>query len=98
MSSTQSPISATAGTAAPAAEDPLVVCRSEVSREMLRDGIRQLNTLQRDALRLSTREGLSVDEASARLGVDRGELEANLRSGLHVLRRSLLAQLGEIAS
>ena len=82
----------------PVENDPLVVRRSDVSREMLREGIRQLTTLERDALRLATREQLTVDAVAAQLQVGIDQVEMSLRTGLHSLRMSLLAQLGEHTS
>ncbi|HYP60143.1 MAG TPA: hypothetical protein VEQ36_06915, partial [Thermomicrobiales bacterium] len=58
-------------------------------------GIRGLSPLERDALRLATRERLSVPDAAAQLGIEPNEVEANLRSGLLGLRQSLIEQLGE---
>ncbi len=79
----------------PAADDPLVARRAEVTRELLREGIRGLSPLERDALRLATRERLSVPDAASQLGIEPNEVEANLRSGLLGLRQSLIEQLGE---
>jgi len=79
----------------PAADDPLVARRAEITRELLREGIRQLSPLERDALRLATRERLSVPDAAAQLEVAPHVVEANLRSGLLSLRQSLIEQLGE---
>jgi len=79
----------------PAADDPLVARRAEITRELLREGIRQLSPLERDALRLATRERLSVPDAATQLEVDPHVVEANLRSGLLSLRQSLIEQLGE---
>ena len=81
----------------PAPDDPLVVRRGEITRDLLREGIRGLAPLERDALRLATRERLSVPDAAASLGISPDVVAANLRSGLLKLRRSLLAQLGESA-
>ena len=83
---------------APAAGDPLVVRRAEITRDLLREGIRGLAPLERDALRLATRERLNIADAAAALGADSHTIEANLRSGLLKLRQSLLEQLGESAS
>ena len=52
----------------PAADDPLVARRAEITRELLREGIRGLSPLERDALRLATRERLSVPDAASQLG------------------------------
>ena len=79
----------------PAADDPLVARRAEITRELLREGIRQLSPLERDALRLATRERLSVPDAATQLEVDPHEIESSLRSGLLSLRQSLIEQLGE---
>lgn len=79
----------------PAANDPLVVRRAEVTRDLLREGIRRLEPLERDALRLATRERLGVQDTADALGVDPDLVKANLRSGLLKLRESLLEQLGE---
>ena len=76
-------------------EDPLVVRRAEVTRELLREGIRGLSQLERDALRLATRERLSVADVAAQLTCEPAIVEASLRSGLLNLRHSLLQQLGE---
>jgi DNA-directed RNA polymerase specialized sigma24 family protein len=83
---------------APDADDPLVIRRAEITRELLREGIRRLSPLERDALRLATRERLPVPEAAAQLGVPPDVVEANLRSGLLSLRQSLLDQLGDAES
>jgi DNA-directed RNA polymerase specialized sigma24 family protein len=80
---------------APAADDPLVVRRAEITRDLLREGIRRLAPLERDALRLATRERLNVADAATALGTDPHTIEVNLRSGLLKLRQSLLEQLGE---
>jgi DNA-directed RNA polymerase specialized sigma24 family protein len=80
----------------PAADDPLVIRRGEITRELLREGIRRLSPLERDALRLATRERMPVPEAAAQLGVAPGIVESNLRSGLLSLRQSLLVQLEEV--
>ena len=74
--------------------DPLVARRSEVTRDHLREGIRQLSVAERDALRLATRERRSVDESAAELQVAPEEVNFRLYSGLQSLRRSLLDQLG----
>jgi DNA-directed RNA polymerase specialized sigma24 family protein len=79
----------------PAADDPLVARRAEITRELLREGIRQLSPLERDALRLATRERLLVPDAATQLEVDPHEVESSLRSGLLNLRQSLIEQLGE---
>ena len=79
----------------PAADDPLVARRAEITRELLREGIRQLTPLERDALRLATRERLPVPDAATQLEVDPHEVESSLRSGLLSLRQSLIEQLGE---
>ena len=79
---------------APAANDPLVVRRAEITRDLLREGIRSLEPLERDALRLATRERLRIGESATALGVNPEVVEANLRSGLLKLRQSLLEQLG----
>ena len=79
----------------PAADDPLVARRAEITRELLREGIRQLSPLERDALRLATRERLLVPDAATQLEVDPHEVESSLRSGLLSLRQSLIEQLGE---
>ncbi|HEX3304222.1 MAG TPA: hypothetical protein VHR64_15145 [Thermomicrobiales bacterium] len=79
----------------PAADDPLVARRAEITRELLREGIRQLSPLERDALRLATRERLSVPDAATQLEVDPHVVETSLRSGLLSLRQSLIEQLGE---
>lgn len=81
----------------PAADDPLVVRRAEITRDKLREGIRQLSQLERDALRLATRERLSVPEIASRLEVAPDLVESSLRSGLLNLRHSLLEQLEEVA-
>ena len=81
----------------PAADDPLVVRRAEITRDKLREGIRQLSQLERDALRLATRERLSVPEIASRLEVAPDLVESSLRSGLLNLRHSLLEQLEEAA-
>ena len=81
----------------PAADDPLVVRRAEISRDKLREGIRQLSQLERDALRLATRERLSVPQIASRLEVAPDLVESSLRSGLLNLRHSLLEQLEEVA-
>ena len=75
--------------------DPLVARRSEVTRDHLREGIRQLSAAERDALRLATRERRSVDESAVDLQVAPEEVHFRLYSGLQSLRRSLLEQLGE---
>ena len=95
MSSIQTLILAPGVEIVPGDDDPLVAHRSSVSREMLREGIRQLSNLERDALRLATREGLSVHDSAAQLGIEADDVLASLRSGLHVLRQSLLTQLEE---
>jgi hypothetical protein len=79
----------------PEADDPLVIRRGEVTRELLREGIRTLSQFERDALRLATRERLQVAEAAAQLNAAPEIVLAGLRSGLLNLRRSLLAQLGD---
>jgi hypothetical protein len=79
----------------PAADDPLVLRRSEITRDMLREGIRGLSQLERDALRLSTRDRLLAPDAAATLSVDVEIVTASLRSALLNLRQSLLNQLGE---
>ena len=79
----------------PAADDPLVLRRGEISRDLLREGIRQLSQLERDALRLATRERLSVPEIATRLQIDPDIVESGLRTGLLNLRHSLLEQLEE---
>jgi DNA-directed RNA polymerase specialized sigma24 family protein len=79
----------------PATDDPLVARRAEITRELLREGIRQLSPLERDALRLATRERLSVPDAATQLEVDPHVVETSLRSGLLSLRQSLIEQLGE---
>ena len=81
----------------PAADDPLVVRRAEITRDKLREGIRQLSQLERDALRLATRERLSVPQIASRLEVAPDLVESSLRSGLLNLRHSLLEQLEEVA-
>lgn len=80
----------------PAADDPLVLRRAEITRDLLREGIRGLEPLERDALRLATRERLRVGEAATVLRVDADVVEASLRSGLRKLRQSLLEQLGAL--
>ena len=75
--------------------DPLVVRRSEITREYLREAIRRLSPLERDALRLTTRERRLASEAAAELNVELDALLESLTSGLRSLRRSLLQQLGE---
>ena len=80
---------------APAADDPLVLRRAEVTRDLLREGIRGLEPLERDALRLATRERLSVRDAADALGVEPDLIKINIRLGLLKLRGSLLEQLGE---
>jgi DNA-directed RNA polymerase specialized sigma24 family protein len=82
-------------TVQPVATDPLVRRRSDITREILREGIRQLKTPERDALRLATREHLPLDAIAAQLGVENSQIEISLRSGLHALRQSLITQLGE---
>ena len=79
----------------PDANDPLVVRRGEITRELLREGIRGLSQTERDALRLATRERLTVTEAAAQLDVDPAIVQSSLRSGLLALRQALLNQLGE---
>jgi DNA-directed RNA polymerase specialized sigma24 family protein len=82
----------------PATDDPLVIRRAEITRELLREGIRRLSPLERDALRLATRERLPVPAAATHLGVPPDVVESNLRSGLLSLRQSLLIQLEEAES
>ena len=79
-------------------DDPLVARRSDVSREMLREGIRILQPLERDALRLATREHLSLEAIATQLKSEPGLIEKNLRSGLLALRQSILTQLNDLAS
>jgi DNA-directed RNA polymerase specialized sigma24 family protein len=79
----------------PDPDDPLVARSAEISREMLREGIRQLSQLERDALRLSTRDRRSVTETAQVLGTDVASIESALRSGLLSLRSSLVHQLTE---
>lgn len=79
----------------PDPDDPLVARRSEISREMLREGIRQLSQVERDALRLATRDRRTVIEAAQELGTDVATVEGALRSGLINLRSSLAHQLAE---
>lgn len=79
----------------PDADDPLVMRRGEITREMLREGVRSLSQLERDALRLATRERLTVTEIAAQLNVEADGVQSSLRSGLLSLRQSLLKQLGE---
>lgn len=79
----------------PDANDPLVLRRGEITRELLREGIRALSQLERDALRLATRERLTVPELAAQMNIAPDIAQANLRSGLLSLRQSLLNQLGE---
>ena len=98
MSSVQSITLAPGVVVGPADDDPLVVQLSAVSREMLREGIRQLGSVERDVLRLVTREHLTVDAAAAQLRIDVEHVEMSLRTGLRSLRQSLLAQLGERSS
>lgn len=79
----------------PDPDDPLVARRSEITREMLREGIRQLSQIERDALRLATRDQRTVVESAQELGTDAGTIEDALRSGLLSLRNSLAHQLAE---
>jgi hypothetical protein len=51
--------------------------------------------LERDALRLATRERLSVPEIATRLQIGPDIVESGLRTGLLNLRHSLLEQLEE---
>ena len=80
----------------PDPDDPLVARRSEITREMLREGIRQLSQLERDTLRLVTRDRRTVTEAAQELETDRATVEGSLRTGLLGLRTSLVHQLAEI--
>ena len=80
---------------APAADDPLVARRSEITRELLREAIRSLSQLERDTLRLATRDRLSIDQVAAQLNADPATVLASLRTGLLSLRQSLLRQLGD---
>lgn len=73
--------------------DPLVERQSEVSREMLREGIRRLQPTEREALRLATRDQLPVSRIAAQLNLPASDIETALQSGLTALRASLLEQL-----
>ena len=73
--------------------DPLIERQAEVTREMLRDGIRLLQPMERDALRLATREHLPVSQIAAQLEIPPADVEIALRDGLLSLRASLVAQL-----
>jgi DNA-directed RNA polymerase specialized sigma24 family protein len=83
---------------APDDSDPLVARRSEITRDMLRDGIRRLTQLERDALRLAMRDKLSVVAAAQELRTDIDTVEMALRTGLLGLRESILGQLPELTS
>src|SRR5688500_3000430 len=61
----------------PAPDDPLLLRRAEITRDLLREGIRGLAPLERDTLRLATRERLSVPDSAATLGVTPATVEAN---------------------
>lgn len=82
----------------PDSADPLVARRSEITRDMLREGIRQLSQLERDALRLATRDKKTVTESAQELRTDVQTVETALRAGLLSLRASLLGQLAERGS
>lgn len=82
----------------PDSADPLVARRSEITRDMLREGIRQLSQLERDALRLATRDKKTVIESAQELRTDVQTVETALRAGLLSLRASLLGQLAERGS
>jgi DNA-directed RNA polymerase specialized sigma24 family protein len=79
----------------PDADDPLVLGRAALTREMLRVGIRGLSQLQRDTLRLATRDGRDVTAIATELGMDVAAVEDALRTGLLDLRTSLVAALAE---
>jgi DNA-directed RNA polymerase specialized sigma24 family protein len=79
----------------PDAGDPLVTRREEITREMLREGVRSLSQLERDALRLATRERLPVTEIAAQMNIEPEAAQSSLRTGLLNLRQSLINQLGE---
>jgi DNA-directed RNA polymerase specialized sigma24 family protein len=81
----------------PDPEDPLVARREAITREVLREGIRSLSQLERDALRLTTRDKRPVSATAAELHTDRETVEAALRTGLLALRASLARQLAERA-
>ncbi len=83
---------------APDPSDPLIARRSEITRDMLRDGIRRLTQLERDALRLATRDKLSVVAAAQELRTDVDTIEMALRTGLLGLRESILGQMPERTS
>jgi DNA-directed RNA polymerase specialized sigma24 family protein len=80
------------------AADPLLERSSEVTREMLRDGIRQLEPAQRDALRLATRDQLHIGQIAEQMGITAEAVELHLRDGLLALRASLIDQLSGSAS
>ncbi len=82
---------------APDPEDPLVARREAVTREVLREGIRSLSQLERDALRLTTRDKRTVLGTASELHTDRETIEAALRTGLLALRAALVRQLTERA-
>jgi hypothetical protein len=78
-------------------DDPLVARRTEISRDMLREGIRILQPLERDALKLATRERLPISSIATQLRSEPAIIEKNLRSALLALRQSLLTQLGDLS-
>lgn len=74
-------------------QDILVVRKADVSRELLREGIKRLDPAERDALRMATRERQSVDTIAGHLGTTPTEVAEHLRTGLLSLRAWLLENL-----
>jgi DNA-directed RNA polymerase specialized sigma24 family protein len=73
--------------------DLLVARQADVTRDMLREGIRQLQPIERDALRLATREYLPVSQIAEQLEISSDDVETALREGLLRLRASLMQHL-----
>ncbi|HQY32119.1 MAG TPA: hypothetical protein PK691_12550 [Thermomicrobiales bacterium] len=75
--------------------DILVRRAGEITREMLRDGIRLLQGPEREALRLATRDRLTVPAIAVQLGLEPNDVFLHLRNGLLTLRGALISSLAE---
>lgn len=79
-------------------QDILVVRRAEITRELLREGIKRLDPLERDVLRMATRERKTAQDIAGQLESTPEVVATHLRTGLISLRAWLVENLSESPS